>query len=102
MQLKADSPKVVAFDEHYQAFVPAVGRPLAAQGGLRLLAQFADFGGWKLHAAWGEFGFGIKRIAVVSNCQGEVRTLRLVKPFTGAVGYISDVSAAAVGRREGL
>ena len=76
--LETGSPKIVGFklhgklhDEDYKSFVPAVDAAVAAEGKVRLFAQFEDFHGWDLHAAWDDFKFGLKhysdfeRIAMV-------------------------------------
>jgi len=108
--LATGSPKVVGFkltgklhNEDYQSFVPAVEATLAAEGKLRLFAQFEDFHGWDLHAAWDDFKFGLKhhsdfeRIAMVGDRQWEKWMAKLCKPFTQAkVKYFdaSEVDAA--------
>jgi len=105
--LQTGSAKILAFklsgklhDEDYQIFVPAVEAAAAAQGKLRLLAQFEDFHGWDLHAAWDDLKFGIKhysdfdRIALVGDEQWEEWMARLCKPFTRAAVKYFDADQA--------
>ena len=108
--LQTSSPKVVGFrlsgklhDEDYKSFVPAVDAAVAAEGKVRLFAQFEDFHGWDLHAAWDDFRFGIKhykdfdRIAMVGDRKWEKWMATLCKPFTKAkVRYFnaSEIDAA--------
>jgi hypothetical protein len=107
--LQTTSPKVIGFrltgklhDEDYKSFVPAVDA-VATQGRVRLLAQFEDFHGWDMHAAWEDFKFGMKhyrdfeRIAMVGDHKWEAWLATLCKPFTRAkVRYFdaSEVEAA--------
>lgn len=103
--LQTPSPKILGFklqgklhDEDYQIFVPAVEVALAAQGKICLLAQFEDFHGWDLHAAWDDLQFGIKhyadfeRIALVGDQTWEVWMARFCKPFTQATVQYFDAS----------
>ena len=108
--LQTSSPKVIGFrlsgklhDEDYKTFVPVVDAAVAAEGKVRLFAQFEDFHGWDLHAAWDDFRFGIRhyrdfdRIAMVGDRKWEKWMATLCKPFTKAkVRYFdaSEVDAA--------
>jgi hypothetical protein len=108
--LQTRSPKVIGFrlsgklhDEDYKSFVPAVDAAVAVEGKVRLFAQFEDFHGWDLHAAWDDFRFGIKhykdfdRIAMVGDHKWEKWLATLCRPFTKAkVKYFdaSEVNAA--------
>lgn len=105
--LQTGSAKILAFklsgklhDEDYQIFVPAVEAAVAAQGKLRLLAQFEDFHGWDPRAAWDDLKFGVKhysdfdRIALVGDRQWEEWMARLCKPFTRAVVKYFDADHA--------
>jgi hypothetical protein len=96
-QLQSDSPKVLAFkmsgklhDEDYKQFVPVVEAAVAASGKIRLLAQFADFQGWDLHALWDDIKFStkhcpdIERIALVGDKTWEKWMAKVCKPFTMA------------------
>ena len=63
----------------------------------KALAQFEDFHGWDLHAAWDDFKFGLKhysdfeRIAMVGETKWEAWMSRVCKPFTKAkVRYFSN------------
>ena len=109
-QLKSDSPKVLGFtlsgklhDEDYKHFVPAVEAAVAANGKVRLLAQFHDFHGWDMHALWDDIKFStkhcldIERIALVGEKAWEKWMAKVCKPFTMAkVRYFdaSDLDAA--------
>ncbi len=108
--IETGSPKLVGFklsgklhDEDYKSFVPKMEAVVAAEGKVRLLAQFEDFHGWDLHAAWDDFKFGLKhysafeRIAMVGNRKWEQWMAAFCKPFTkAAVKYFdaSEVDAA--------
>jgi hypothetical protein len=105
--LQTTSPKVVGFrlsgklhDEDYKTFVPALEAAVAAQGKVRLLAQFDDFHGWDLHAAWDDFKFGMKhyqdfeRIAMVGDREWEKWMAALCKPFSKADVRYFDASEA--------
>ena len=109
-QLKSDSPKVLGFkmsgklhDEDYKAFVPVVEAAVAANGKIRLLAQFEDFHGWDLHALWDDIKFSTKhcldleRIALVGDKTWEKWMAKVCKPFTMAkIRYfqVSETAAA--------
>jgi len=103
--VQTSSPKVIGFkltgklhDEDYKSFVPVVDARLATEGRLRLLAQFEDFHGWDLHAAWDDFRFGMKhyrdfeRIAMVGDRKWEAWLAILCGPFTKAKVRYFDVS----------
>jgi hypothetical protein len=109
--LQTGSPKVIGLrlhgrlhDEDYKAMEPAVEATMAAEGKVRLFAQFdEDFHGWDLHAAWDDFRFGIRhygdfdRIAMVGDRRWEEWMATLCKPFTKAeVRYFdaSEIDAA--------
>lgn len=108
-QLQTGSTKILAFtlrgklhDEDYKIFEPAVDAAVAAGGPLRLLAQFEDFHGWDLHAAWDDMKFGLKhytdfdRIAMIGDRRWEEWMVRLCKPFTrAAVRYFDSSEAEA-------
>ncbi len=96
--LDTGSPKIVGFklhgklhDDDYRSFVPAVDAAVAAEGKVRLFAQFEDFHGWDLHAAWDDFKFGLKhysdfeRIAMVGERKWEAWMTKVCKPFTKAM-----------------
>jgi hypothetical protein len=105
--LPTDFPKVVAFrlsgklhDEDYRSFVPAVEAAIAREGKIRLFAQFEDFHGWDVKAAWDDFKFGLKhfgdfdRIAMVGDRKWEQWMAKLCKPFTRAKVRYFDASEA--------
>ena len=108
--IETGSPKVIGVkltgklhDDDYQSFVPKMEAIMAAKGKVRLLAQFEDFHGWDLHAAWDDFKFGLKhfsdfeRIAMVGDRKWEQWMAGFCKPFTrAAVKYFdaSEVDAA--------
>ena|ERR1043166_8473489 len=77
-------------DEDYKHFVPIVEAAIQAHGKIRLLAQFEDFHGWDLHAAWDDTKFATKhcadveRIAIVGDKQWEKWMAAICKPFTRA------------------
>lgn len=96
-QLSTDSDKVMGFkltgklhDEDYRAFVPQLEEALAREGRISLVAQFEDFHGWDLHAAWDDFKVGLEhysdfaRIALVGDKAWERWMAQLCKPFTRA------------------
>ena len=96
-RIDTGSAKIVGFtlsgklhDQDYQVFVPAVEAALAEQGKLRLLAQFEDFHGWDMHAAWDDLKFGVKhyadfeRVAMVGDQVWEEWMAKLCRPFTSA------------------
>ncbi|WP_169977470.1 SpoIIAA family protein [Tautonia rosea] len=105
-QLQTDSPRLLAFrlsgklhDEDYQHFVPTVEAALAEAGGkVSLLAQFEDFHGWDMHAAWDDLRFGMKhyadfdRIAMVGESTWQEWMTRFCKPFTQATVKYFDAS----------
>jgi hypothetical protein len=95
--IKTSSPKLLGLklcgklhDEDYEQFVPKVETLLTAEGKLRLFAQFEDFHGWDLHAAWDDLKFGLKhysdfeRIAMVGDRKWEKWMARFCRPFTKA------------------
>jgi hypothetical protein len=77
-------------DEDYKHFVPIVEAAIKAQGKVRLLAHFADFHGWDLHALWDDTKFATKhcadveRIALVGDKTWEKWMAAVCKPFTMA------------------
>lgn len=98
-------PKVIGLklhgklhDEDYQSFVPMVDAVVAAEGKVRLFAQFEDFHGWDLHAAWDDFRFGMRhyrdfdRVAMVGDRNWEAWMATLYKPFTRAEVRYFDAS----------
>ncbi len=106
-QLQTDSSKIIGFklsgklhDQDYQTFVPAVEAALAAGGELCLFAQFEDFHGWDLRAAWDDLWFAVKhysdftRIALVGDRKWEEWMATLCTPFTSATVRYFDVSEA--------
>jgi hypothetical protein len=117
-QLQTASPKIIGFklsgklhDEDYKTFVPAVEAALEEKGKVRLFAQFEDFHGWDLHAAWDDMKFGLKhyadfeRIAMVGDRDWQKWMGKICKPFTqAAVRYFnaSEVDAARAWLREGI
>ena len=108
-QLETDTKNIIGFtlrgklhDEDYKLFVPAVEAALAAHDPLSLYAQFEDFHGWDLHAAWDDFKFGVKhyasfkRIALVGDRQWEEWMAAFCKPFSRAqVRYFDAHDSAA-------
>jgi hypothetical protein len=105
--IESGSPRVVAFklsgklhDEDYKHFVPAVDAAVAHEGKVRLLAQFADFHGWDLRAAWDDFKFGLRhysdfeRIAMIGDQKWEAWMATFCKPFTKAKVRYFDSSDA--------
>jgi len=85
-------------DEDYKNFVPAVDAAIAAHGKVRLLAQFADFHGWDIHALWDDIKFStthcnkMDRIALVGDKRWEEWMAKVCKPFTMAQIRYFDVS----------
>jgi hypothetical protein len=75
--------------------VPAID---VAVGKVRLFAQFEDFQGWNLHAAWHDFKFGAKhyrdfeRIAMLGDQKWERWMAAVCKPFTAAKLRYFDLS----------
>ena len=95
-QLPAPSGQVLGFklsgklhDEDYKHFVPAVDAA-AANGKVRMLAQFHDFHGWDVKALWDDIKFStthctkIDRIALVGEKKWEEWMAKVCKPFTMA------------------
>jgi hypothetical protein len=115
--LPTDSPKLVAVklsgklhNKDYETFVPSVESVITREGRIRMLAQFENFEGWDLHAAWDDFKFGVKhyrdieRIALVGDKAWEKWMATLCRPFTQAeVKYFngSEMGAAWAWLREG-
>ena len=106
-QIETGSPRVLAFklsgklhDEDYRTFTPVVDAAVAAEGKVRMLAQFENFHGADLHAAWDDLKFGIKhykdfeRLAVVGDTKWEEWMARFSRPFTRAAVKYFDVSEA--------
>ena len=104
-QLRTGSPKIIGFklsgqlhDQDYKIFIPAVEASLANGGGKCLFAQFEDFHGWDLHAAWDDIQFAVthyadfKRIALVGDRKWEEWMAKLCKPFTKATVRYFDAS----------
>lgn len=116
--LQTDSPKIVAFklhgrlhDDDYRAFMPTIDAAVTTQGKVRLLAQFEDFHGWDLSAAWDDFKFGLKhysdfeRIAMIGDTRWEQFMAVMCKPFTRAkVRFFSpkETDVAWTWLREGI
>jgi hypothetical protein len=117
-QLQSGSSRIVAVklrgrlhDADYRAFVPILDAAVASQGKVRLLAQFEDFHGWDLHAAWDDLKLGVRhyadfeRVAVVGDRTWEAWIAVVLKPFTrAAVKYFdaSEIAAARDWLREGI
>ncbi len=104
-QIPQASDKVLAFkmsgklhDEDYTHFVPLVDSAIAAQGKIRILAQFHDFHGWDMHALWDDIKFAtshcakIERIAMVGDKKWEKWMAAVCKPFTLAKIKYFDVA----------
>jgi hypothetical protein len=87
-------------DEDYKHFVPLVEEAIVAQGKVRLVAQFADFHGWDLHAVWDDTKFATKhcrdveRIAIIGDQQWEKWMAAICKPFSLARIQYFDVKDA--------
>jgi hypothetical protein len=105
-QLPQRSAKILGFkmsgklhDEDYKTFVPVIEAAVAKEGKIRLLAQFADFHGWDLHALWDDIKFStkhcfdIERIALVGDKTWEKWMAKVCKPFTMAKIRYFDVAA---------
>lgn len=103
--IQTDAPKTIGFrlsgklhDADYKTFVPTMERILAAEGTVHLFAQFEDFHGWDLHAAWDDFKFGLKhykdfdRIAMVGDRKWEKWMAQVCRPFTRATVRYFDAS----------
>lgn len=117
-QLQTGSSSILGFkfsgklhDEDYRTFVPIVDAAVAQAGKIRLLAEFEDFRGWDLQAAWDDLKFGMthysamERMALVGDRQWQEWMARLCKPFTRAeVKYFdaSEMDSAWAWLREGL
>jgi hypothetical protein len=77
-------------DEDYKAFAPAIDAAVWAAGTARLLVRFEDFGGWELHALWGDDRFAagryaaIDRVALVGDRTWERWMAVVGTPFTSA------------------
>lgn len=115
-QLPTGSSKIIGFkfsgklhDADYQVFVPSVEAALSGGGQLCLLAQFENFHGWDLRAAWDDLRFGVThygdfaRIALVGDRKWEEWMAKICAPFSQAeVRYfdVSDVEAAWAWLRE--
>jgi hypothetical protein len=95
--LESPDPRVLGFrmsgrlhDEDYKTFVPAVDEAIAAQGKVRMLAEFHDFQGWDLKALWDDIKFStthctkIERIAMVGEKKWQEWMAKVCKPFTMA------------------
>ncbi len=106
-QIPTDSPQILGFklsgklhDADYHTFIPTVEAAISTAGKLRMLAQFEDFHGWDLHAAWDDLKFGIKhfsdfeRIAMVGDKKWEEWMVRFCKPFTHVKLKYFDASEA--------
>ena len=105
--LKTPSPKIVGFrctgtlhDEDYKVIEPNLDSAVKEQGSIRLFAQFDDFHGWDLHAAWDEMMMGFKhanhfeRIAMVGDKAWERWLAKISSLFTtGKVKYFDKSEA---------
>ena len=96
-QIQGPSANLIGFklsgklhDQDYKDFVPVIEAAVAAQGKVRLLAQFHDFHGWDMHALWDDIKFStkhcldIERIALVGEKTWEKWMAKVCKPFTMA------------------
>ena len=105
--IQTDSPKIVGFklhgklhDEDYKTFVPAVDAAVAAEGKVRMLAQFEDFHGWDMRAMWDDIKFARRhysdfdRIAMVGDRWWEKWLATICKPFTKAKVRYFDTTKA--------
>jgi hypothetical protein len=85
-------------DEDYKMFVPLVDAEIAKEGKVNILAQFHDFHGWDVAAAWNDIKFAtrhcttIKRVALVGEKNWEKWMAKVCKPFTLAKLRYFDVS----------
>jgi len=85
-------------DDDYRHFVPIVESAIEAHGKVRLLAQFADFHGWDMHALWDDTKFSTKhcldveRVALVGDRVWEKWMASVCKPFTHAKVEYFDVN----------
>jgi hypothetical protein len=104
-KLQQSSGQILAFkisgklhDEDYRQFVPVVEEAIQAHGKVRLLAEFADFHGWDLHAVWDDTKFATKhcgdveKVAIIGDKQWERWMATICKPFTRAKVQYFDVS----------
>lgn len=104
-QLPTTGGNVLAFkmtgklhDGDYQHFVPIVEAAIRAHGKVRVMAQFADFHGWDLHALWDDTKFATKhcadveRIALIGDRKWEEWMARICAPFTMAKLQYFDAS----------
>lgn len=77
-------------DEDYKQFVPVIGAAIRAHRKVRLLAEFADFHGWALHALWDDMKLATKhcadveRVALVGDRKWEEWMAKICRPFTMA------------------
>jgi hypothetical protein len=77
-------------DEDYKQFVPIVEMAIQAYGKVRLLAEFADFHGWDLHALWDDIKFAtthcadVERVALVGDQKWEEWMAKICRPFAMA------------------
>jgi len=77
-------------DDDYKNFVPTLDAAIAAHGKVRLLAHFADFHGWDIHALWDDIKFSathcnkMDRIALVGDKRWEEWMAKVCRPFTMA------------------
>ena len=77
-------------DDDYKNCVPTVDAAIAAHGKVRLLAHFADFHGWDIHALWDDIKFSathcnkMDRIALVGDKRWEEWMAKVCRPFTMA------------------
>lgn len=117
-KMETGFPSIVGYKLHgrlhhadYKAFLPAVDAAVASEGRVRLLAQFEDFHGWDMRAAWDDFTFtrrhygDFDRIAMVGDRWWEAWLATICKPFTHAkVRYFdaSKVDDAWAWLREGV
>lgn len=106
-QLPQSAGNVLAFkvtgklhDEDYKHFVPIVEAAIQGHGKVRLLAEFADFHGWDLHALWDDTKFATKhcadveRVALVGDRKWEEWMTKICRPFTMATLRYFDASEA--------
>ena len=108
--IETSSPKVIGFrlsgklrDDDFKIFAPAVDAAVAVESKVRLFAQFDDFHGWDMRAAWDDFKVSLThysdldRIAMVGDRWWEKWMTGVYKPTTKAkVKYFdrSEVDAA--------
>lgn len=95
--LDTRSPKIVGVrcsgklnDEDYKVMEPKLEEAIKSEGTIRLFAEFNDFHGWDLHAAWDEFRIGMKhsnefeKIAMVGDKKWERWVATITSMFTPA------------------